>query len=80
VFERLGAHPDSNGRIMIGSSLVSQGCIHSAHNFQEEDVVGVGQPMSPATVIDNIPDQDSALKKEWVTRNERRWNKSTPDE
>jgi hypothetical protein len=43
-------------------------------------MVGVGQPMSPATVIDKIPDQDSALKKDWVRRNERQWDKSTPDE
>jgi hypothetical protein len=80
VFERLGAQPNSSGHIMIGSSSVSQGCIQSAHNIQEEDMVGVGQPMSPATVIDKIPDQDSALKKDWVRRNEWRWDKSTPDE
>jgi hypothetical protein len=65
---------------MIGSSLISQGCIHGAHNFQEEDVVGAGQPMSPTIVIDNIPDQDSTLKKNWVRRNVRQWDKSTPDE
>jgi hypothetical protein len=65
---------------MIGSSPVSQGCINGAHNFQEEGAVGAGQPTSPAMVIDNIPDQDPALENDWVRRNERRWDKSMPDD
>jgi hypothetical protein len=36
--------------------------------------------MSPATVINNIPDQDPALEKDWVRRSERRWGNSTLDE
>jgi hypothetical protein len=80
VFERLGAQPGSSGRVLIDSSPVSQGCINGAHNFQEECAAGAGQPTSPATVIDNIPDQDPALEKDWVRKNEQRWDKSTPDE
>jgi hypothetical protein len=79
VFERLGAQPGSSGHVMMGSSPVSQGCISGAHNFQEEGAAGADEPTSPATVIDNIPDQDPALKKGWVRRNERLWDKSTPD-
>jgi hypothetical protein len=62
ALERLRSQPDTNDHVVHGSSLISQGRIHDAHNFQEEGGVGASLPTSPATVIDNIPAQDPALK------------------